>query len=161
MPTAPKPAPIRRATSGQTSTHGDDASPIATRITVKSVAYNNPRMSDQTSSPSAMSAGVIGKPDPIAMEIVKAFVIPASANFSRPQIEALEKGLREIKGFKGLARAVVAVAMDLFFAIRGKIVSCDLSCFSFCPFSCRSVRSDVRPPRERGFLRAVRFWTRV
>jgi aspartyl-tRNA synthetase len=41
-------------------------------------------------------------------EIVKALVIPASANLSRPQAEELERGLREIKGFKGLARAKVA-----------------------------------------------------
>ncbi len=41
-------------------------------------------------------------------EIVKALVIPASANLSRPQTEELEKGLREIKGFRGLARAKVA-----------------------------------------------------
>jgi aspartyl-tRNA synthetase len=44
----------------------------------------------------------------VPAEIVKAFVIPATANFSRPQLEALEKGLREIKGFQGLARAKVA-----------------------------------------------------
>jgi aspartyl-tRNA synthetase len=44
----------------------------------------------------------------VPAEIVKAFVIPASANFSRPQLEAFEKALREIKGFKGLARAKVA-----------------------------------------------------
>jgi aspartyl-tRNA synthetase len=41
-------------------------------------------------------------------EVVKAFVIPAAAGLSRPQLEALEKSLREIKGFKGLARAKVA-----------------------------------------------------
>jgi aspartyl-tRNA synthetase len=41
-------------------------------------------------------------------EIVKALVIPASANLSRPQTEELEKGLRDVKGFKGLARAKVA-----------------------------------------------------
>jgi aspartyl-tRNA synthetase len=41
-------------------------------------------------------------------EIVKALVIPASANLSRPQAEELEKGLRDVKGFKGLARAKVA-----------------------------------------------------
>jgi aspartyl-tRNA synthetase len=41
-------------------------------------------------------------------EIVKALVIPASANLSRPQTEELEKGLRDIKGFRGLARAKVA-----------------------------------------------------
>ena len=41
-------------------------------------------------------------------EIVKAFVIPAAAGFSRPQLEAFEKSLREIKGCKGLARAKVA-----------------------------------------------------
>ncbi len=44
----------------------------------------------------------------VPAEIVKAFVIPASANFSRPQLEAFEKSLREIKGFKGLARAKLA-----------------------------------------------------
>jgi aspartyl-tRNA synthetase len=41
-------------------------------------------------------------------EVVKAFVIPAAAGLSRPQLEALEKGLREIKGFQGLARAKIA-----------------------------------------------------
>jgi len=41
-------------------------------------------------------------------EIIKALVIPASANLSRPQTEELEKGLKEIKGFKGLARAKIA-----------------------------------------------------
>ncbi|AKT36478.1 aspartate--tRNA ligase [Chondromyces crocatus] len=44
----------------------------------------------------------------VPAEIVKALVIPASANFSRPQLEELERGLKEIKGFKGLARAKVA-----------------------------------------------------
>ncbi len=41
-------------------------------------------------------------------EIFKALVIPAAANLSRPQTEELEKGLRDIKGFRGLARAKVA-----------------------------------------------------
>ncbi|HZF50015.1 MAG TPA: aspartate--tRNA ligase [Polyangiaceae bacterium] len=41
-------------------------------------------------------------------EIIKALVIPASANLSRPQAEELEKGLRDVKGFRGLARAKVA-----------------------------------------------------
>ncbi|MEO7327366.1 MAG: aspartate--tRNA ligase, partial [Minicystis sp.] len=41
-------------------------------------------------------------------EIMKALVIPAAANLSRPQLEELEKGLRDVKGFKGLARAKVA-----------------------------------------------------
>jgi len=40
-------------------------------------------------------------------EILKALVVPASANLSRPQAEELEKGLRDIKGFKGLARAKI------------------------------------------------------
>ncbi|MFO0550159.1 MAG: aspartate--tRNA ligase [Polyangiaceae bacterium] len=40
-------------------------------------------------------------------EIVKALVIPASANMSRPQLEELEKGLKEIRGFRGLARAKI------------------------------------------------------
>jgi aspartyl-tRNA synthetase len=40
-------------------------------------------------------------------EIVKVFVIPAAAKMSRPQLEGLEKGLKEIKGFKGLARAKI------------------------------------------------------
>ncbi len=40
-------------------------------------------------------------------EIIKALVIPASANLSRPQTEELEKGLKDIKGFRGLARAKV------------------------------------------------------
>jgi aspartyl-tRNA synthetase len=44
----------------------------------------------------------------VPAEIVKALVIPASANLSRPQTEELEKGLRDIKGFRGLARAKVA-----------------------------------------------------
>ncbi len=44
----------------------------------------------------------------VPAEIVKAFVIPAAAKMSRPQLEAAEKSLREIKGFKGLARAKVA-----------------------------------------------------
>jgi aspartyl-tRNA synthetase len=43
----------------------------------------------------------------VPAEIVKALVIPASANLSRPQTEELERGLREIKGFRGLARAKV------------------------------------------------------
>ena len=41
-------------------------------------------------------------------QIAKALVIPAAAGFSRPQLEAFEKNLREIKGFTGLARAKVA-----------------------------------------------------
>jgi aspartyl-tRNA synthetase len=41
-------------------------------------------------------------------KIIKALVIPASAGLSRPQLEELEKGLKEIKGFKGLARAKIA-----------------------------------------------------
>jgi aspartyl-tRNA synthetase len=41
-------------------------------------------------------------------EIVKALVIPASANLSRPQLEELERGLRDVKGFRGLARAKIA-----------------------------------------------------
>jgi len=44
----------------------------------------------------------------IPPEIVKALVVPASANLSRPQAEELEKGLRDIKGFRGLARAKIA-----------------------------------------------------
>jgi aspartyl-tRNA synthetase len=40
--------------------------------------------------------------------ILKALVIPAAANLSRPQLEELERDLKEIKGFKGLARAKVA-----------------------------------------------------
>jgi aspartyl-tRNA synthetase len=44
----------------------------------------------------------------VPAEILKALVVPASANLSRPQAEELEKGLKEIKGFKGLARAKVA-----------------------------------------------------
>ncbi|MEZ4439094.1 MAG: aspartate--tRNA ligase [Polyangiaceae bacterium] len=43
----------------------------------------------------------------VPAEIVKVFVIPAKANFSRPQLEAFEKALKEIKGFKGLARAKI------------------------------------------------------
>lgn len=41
-------------------------------------------------------------------QIVKAVVIPAAAGLSRSKLEGLEKGLKEIKGFKGLARAKVA-----------------------------------------------------
>ncbi|HSN99748.1 MAG TPA: aspartate--tRNA ligase [Candidatus Nanopelagicales bacterium] len=44
----------------------------------------------------------------VPAEIIKALVIPASANMSRPQLEELERGLKEIKGFKGLARAKLA-----------------------------------------------------
>src|SRR5690606_1316959 len=33
---------------------------------------------------------------------------PAAANMSRAQLEALEKSLKEIKGFRGLARAKIA-----------------------------------------------------
>jgi aspartyl-tRNA synthetase len=44
----------------------------------------------------------------IPPEIVKALVVPAKANLSRPQAEELEKGLRDIKGFRGLARAKIA-----------------------------------------------------
>ena len=43
----------------------------------------------------------------IKPEIIKALVIPASANMSRPQLEELEKGLKEIRGFRGLARAKI------------------------------------------------------
>ena len=44
----------------------------------------------------------------LAPEIIKALVIPSAANLSRPQLEDLEKGLKEIRGFRGLARAKVA-----------------------------------------------------
>ncbi len=47
-------------------------------------------------------------PKHLRPRIVKALVIPASANLSRPQLEELEKGMKEIKGFRGLARAKVA-----------------------------------------------------
>jgi aspartyl-tRNA synthetase len=40
-------------------------------------------------------------------QILKALVIPASANLSRPQLEELERGLKEIRGFRGLARAKI------------------------------------------------------
>jgi aspartyl-tRNA synthetase len=40
-------------------------------------------------------------------EILKALVIPAAANLSRPQLEELEKSLKEIRGFRGLARAKI------------------------------------------------------
>jgi aspartyl-tRNA synthetase len=43
-------------------------------------------------------------------EIIKVLVIPAAAGFSRPQLEAFEKSLREIKGFKGLARAKIGAS---------------------------------------------------
>lgn len=43
----------------------------------------------------------------VPAEIVKVFIIPAKAGLSRPQMEQLEKDLREIKGFKGLARAKI------------------------------------------------------
>jgi aspartyl-tRNA synthetase len=55
-----------------------------------------------TSSSRARSAAICPP------EIVKALVVPASANLSRPQAEELEKGLRDIKGFRGLARAKIA-----------------------------------------------------
>jgi aspartyl-tRNA synthetase len=41
-------------------------------------------------------------------DLVKAIVVPASANLSRMDTDNLEKGLKEIRGFKGLARAKVA-----------------------------------------------------
>jgi aspartyl-tRNA synthetase len=44
----------------------------------------------------------------VPAEVVKALVIPADAKMSRPQLEGLEKGLREIRGFMGLARAKIA-----------------------------------------------------
>ncbi|HZO14747.1 MAG TPA: aspartate--tRNA ligase [Polyangiaceae bacterium] len=44
----------------------------------------------------------------VPQEIIKALRIPAEAQLSRPQLEAFEKSLREIRGFKGLARAKVA-----------------------------------------------------
>ncbi len=44
----------------------------------------------------------------IKPEIIKAIVVPAAANLSRPQLEELEKGLKEIRGFRGLARAKIA-----------------------------------------------------
>lgn len=47
-------------------------------------------------------------PGHLRPQILKALVIPASASLSRPQLEELERGLKEIKGFKGLARAKVA-----------------------------------------------------
>jgi aspartyl-tRNA synthetase len=51
---------------------------------------------------------VTGAPeDHLRPRIIKALVIPASANFSRPQLEELERSLKEIKGFKGLARAKI------------------------------------------------------
>ena len=43
----------------------------------------------------------------VPAEIVKVFIIPKAAGFSRPQLEGIEKSLREIKGFKGLARAKI------------------------------------------------------
>ena len=46
--------------------------------------------------------------DHLRPRIVKALVIPARAGFSRLQMEEIEKGLKEIKGFRGLARAKVA-----------------------------------------------------
>ena len=54
----------------------------------------------------AHDPAVTGAPaDHLRPRILKALVIPASAGFSRPQLEELERGLKEIKGFKGLARA--------------------------------------------------------
>jgi aspartyl-tRNA synthetase len=82
----------------------------------------------------------------VPAEIVKALVIPASANLSRPQLEDLEKGLRDVKGFKGLARAKVAedgtwtqspLAKNVtpeFRAILNKAVGAkagDVICFNF------------------------------
>ena len=57
----------------------------------------------------ARDPAVKGAAEPhLRPKILKAMVIPASANLSRPQLEELERGLKEIKGFKGLARAKVA-----------------------------------------------------
>jgi aspartyl-tRNA synthetase len=53
----------------------------------------------------AVPAGI---PAHLRPKILKALVIPASANLSRPQLEELEKGLKEIRGFRGLARAKLA-----------------------------------------------------
>lgn len=82
----------------------------------------------------------------VPAEIVKALVVPASANLSRPQAEELERGLREIKGFKGLARAKVAedgswtqspLAKSITPALRTKLNEVlgakpgDILCFQF------------------------------
>jgi aspartyl-tRNA synthetase len=82
----------------------------------------------------------------VPAEIMKALVIPAAANLSRPQTEELEKGLKEIKGFKGLARAKVAedgswtqsplsksITPELRLAINAKLgaKAGDILCFQF------------------------------
>ncbi len=79
-------------------------------------------------------------------EIVKALVIPASANMSRPQIEEMEKGLKDIRGFKGLARAKIGESGEWTQSPFAKVVTdearlainaaCgakagDIVCFSF------------------------------
>ena len=57
----------------------------------------------------AKDAAVTGAPEVfLRPRIIKAMVIPASANMSRPQLEEMERGLKEIKGFRGLARAKIA-----------------------------------------------------
>jgi aspartyl-tRNA synthetase len=56
----------------------------------------------------ARDPAVTGAPEAhLRPTIMKALVIPASAGLSRPQLEELERGLKEIKGFKGLARAKI------------------------------------------------------
>jgi aspartyl-tRNA synthetase len=57
---------------------------------------------------SALMLGGAGAYKMLRPKLIKALVIPASANLSRPQLEEFDKGLKEIKGFKGLARAKVA-----------------------------------------------------
>jgi aspartyl-tRNA synthetase len=83
-------------------------------------------------------------------KILKALVIPASANLSRPQLEELEKGLKEIRGFRGLARAKLAddgswtqspLAKSISADARARINEAlsakpgDVICFQFGPAS--------------------------
>ena len=95
----------------------------------------------------ARDAAVKGAAEPhLRPKILKAMVIPASANLSRPQLEELERGLKEIKGFKGLARAKVAedgswtqspLSKSITSEARGKINEAvgaktgDVICFQF------------------------------
>ena len=55
IPTAPKANPTSSAAGTASRTHGDTTSPRTTRTTMNPIAYSPPRMSAQTSSPTAMS----------------------------------------------------------------------------------------------------------
>jgi aspartyl-tRNA synthetase len=62
----------------------------------------------------------------VSEQLVKAMVIPAAANLSRSKLEALEKGLQEIKGFQGLARPKVAADGSWTQAPLAKTISPEL-----------------------------------